>query len=253
MKLIVILNNKGGVGKTTSAVNLAYSFASKGKKTLLIDLDPSASASVHLGYDKNEKNFPTLCDYLLDNRREIDSYIHRYNENLFLLPSELQLSDYYQEINNESEDSLFKREQLKNNYDYVFFDSPPNTGLLALSSLSVSDFALIPVQAQYSAVAGLGITLDIIDKVKRHFNPGIKILGLFATYYDRRIRISEEVFNDLKMKYGSLLMDAKISVNSKLIEAYKNRKTIHEYLPSARGSAEYDNLADEALLRLECE
>ena len=251
MKLIVIVNNKGGVGKTTSVVNLAYSFSQAGKKVLLVDLDPSASASIHLGFDKTKDKFLTICDYLVDRNQNIKNCIHKYSDNFDVLPSELLLADLYQEIFNDEEDKqLIKREALNLGYDLVLFDSPPNTGNLAFNSLSISDFVLIPVQVQYSAISGLQITLDTVDKIKRHFNSNLKILGMFATYFDKRIKVSSEVLELLKQQYGKLVLNSTIGVNSKLIEAYNNQKTIFEYSSNAKGSHDYSTLAEELLVMI---
>lgn len=251
MKLIVILNNKGGVGKTTSAVNLAHCFAKEGKKILLVDLDPSASASIHLGFDKKTKNFLSLCDYLIDKSRGIESSIQNYCENFDLLPAEILLSDYYQEIQNDEDNRfLLERKEFEKGYDIVLFDCPPNTGNLALNSLSMADYVLIPIQAQYSAISGLYITLDVVDKVQRHFNEKLKVLGLFATYYDRRMKLSQEVIELLKNKFGKIMLNSSIGVNSKLIEAFYSQKTILEYSPNAKGAEDYKNLADEILDKL---
>lgn len=251
MKLIVILNNKGGVGKTTSAVNLAYCISLLKKKVLLVDLDSSASASIHLGFDKTKKKFPTICDFIIDKSKTLKSYTQKYSENLDVIPSERLLSDFYQEVaNDEDEKQLLQRSSFNSEYDFVFFDSPPNMGNLVFNSLSISDYVLIPAQVQFSALSGLYITIELVDKVKRYFNPELKILGLFATYFDRRIKISEEVFNQLKENFGSKLFDSTISINSKLIEAYNNEKTVIEYFPGAKGSLDYMNLAKEILMRI---
>ncbi len=251
MKLIVIVNNKGGVGKTTSVVNLAYSFSQAEKKVLLVDLDPSASASIHLGFDKTKDKFLTICDYLVDRNQNIKNCIHKYSDNFDVLPSELLLADLYQEILNDEEDKqLIKREALNLGYDLVLFDSPPNTGNLAFNSLSISDFVLIPVQVQYSAISGLQITLDTVDKIKRHFNSNLKILGMFATYFDKRIKVSSEVLELLKQQYGKLVLNSTIGVNSKLIEVYNNQNTVFEYSSNAKGAYDYNTLAEELLVMI---
>ncbi|PKL88307.1 MAG: sporulation initiation inhibitor Soj [Ignavibacteriae bacterium HGW-Ignavibacteriae-2] len=251
MKLIVVINNKGGVGKTTSVVNLASCFSSLGKKTLLVDLDPSASASVHLGFEKTKIQFPTLCDYLIDRDRPLENFVSCYSENYFVLPSEFLLAEYYQEIQAEEDvEFLIKREDIENNYDIVLFDCPPNTGSLALNALSIADFVLIPVQAQYSSVAGLNITLDVIDKVNRHFNKNLKILGFFATFYDRRIKVTERVVNILNERFGDKVLKSTIGVNSKLIEAFNEQETIYQYASSSKGAEDYKRLAIELLNKI---
>jgi len=251
MKLIVILNNKGGVGKTTSAVNLAYCISLLKKKVLLVDLDSAASASIHLGFDKTKKKFPTICDFIIDKNKSLKNYTQKYSENLDVIPSERLLSDFYQEVANDEDDKqLLQRNYFNSEYDFIFFDSPPNMGNLVFNSLSISDYVLIPAQVQFSAISGLYITLELVDKVRRYFNSRLKVLGLFATYFDRRIKLSEEVFKQLKEQFGDQLFDSTISINSKLIEAYNNEKTVVEYFPGAKGSLDYMNLAKEVLMRI---
>ncbi|HQF43170.1 MAG TPA: ParA family protein [Ignavibacteriaceae bacterium] len=251
MKLIVILNNKGGVGKTTSAVNLAYCISLLKKKVLLVDLDSAASASIHLGFDKTKKKFSTICDFIIDKNKSLKNYTQKYSENLDVIPSERLLSDFYQEVANDEDDKqLLQRNYFNSEYDFIFFDSPPNMGNLVFNSLSISDYVLIPAQVQFSAISGLYITLELVDKVRRYFNSRLKVLGLFATYFDRRIKLSEEIFKQLKEQFGDQLFDSTISINSKLIEAYNNEKTVVEYFPGAKGSLDYMNLAKEVLMRI---
>lgn len=251
MKLIAILNNKGGVGKTTSTVNLAFAVSQTMKKVLIVDLDPSASASYHLGFDKSKKSFSTLCDFLINMDNSIRNYIHKYTDNLDILPSEVLLSDFCQELQDDEGDKLFiKREHLSLGYDYIFFDCPPNTGSLTLNILTISDYVLIPVQVQYTALSGLYITLDLVNKVKRHLNDKLKILGLFATYFDKRIKVSTDVLEQLKYELDGMVFNSTIGINSKIIEAYNKQKTVIEYSPKAKGSLDYKELALEFLKKI---
>ena len=252
MKFVVILNNKGGVGKTTAAVNLAAWIAKLQRRCLLVDLDPSASASIHLGFEKKPGDHQTLCDYLINPQRKLPNYIYPANsENLFCLPSEPALSEFYEEMQQEEETDFFlRRSDFPNKYDLVLFDSPPNMGNLALNALAIADYVLIPVQTQYLALSGLELTLKTIEKAQRHLNAKLKILGFFGSHYDRRTRVAIDVYDEIKKRFGSKVFDTVIGINSKLIEAYHARKPILQYAPGARGSRDYRRLAEEILQKL---
>ena len=252
MKLIVVINNKGGVGKTTSVVNLAASFARLGKKTLLVDLDPSASASIHLGFDKVTNNYKTLCDFLLTEDRKLKNYIYPTSEkNLFCLPSETALSEFYDEILQEQEVEFFlERKDFPKENDIIIFDTPPNMGSLAINALAITDYALIPIQTQHMALTGLDLTIKLVEKAQRHLNPNLEILGYFGTNYDRRTNVAKEVYASIQSRFGEKMFNTVIGINSKLIEAYRAQKPILAYAPSARGAKEYKALASEIIKRL---
>jgi chromosome partitioning protein len=252
MKLIVVINNKGGVGKTTSVVNLAASFARLGKKTLLVDLDPSASASIHLGFDKVTINYKTLCDFLLSEDRKLKNYIYPTSEkNLFCLPSETALSEFYDEILQEQEVEFFlERKDFPKENDIIIFDTPPNMGSLAINALAITDYALIPIQTQHMALTGLDLTIKLVEKAQRHLNPNLEILGYFGTNYDRRTNVAKEVYASIQSRFGEKMFNTVIGINSKLIEAYRAQKPILAYAPSARGAKEYKALASEIIKRL---
>lgn len=252
MKFIVMINNKGGVGKTTSSVNLAACFAKLGKQCLLVDLDPSASASIHLGFDKSDKTHQTLCDFLLSSDRKLNDYIYpTVQQGLFCLPSEPALSDFYDEIQQEEQvDFFIKRSLFSKKYSIVLFDSPPNMGNLALNALAIADYALVPVQTQYLALSGLDLTVKLLDKAKRHLNSSLEILGYFGTQFDRRTNVAKFVLNELQDRFGKKMFKTVIGVNTKLIEAYHAQKPINSYFPSARGAKEYGQLAEEILQRI---
>jgi chromosome partitioning protein len=252
MKLIVVINNKGGVGKTTSVVNLAASFARLGKKTLLVDLDPSASASIHLGFDKVTNNYKTLCDFLLSEDRKLKNYIYPTSEkNLFCLPSETALSEFYDEILQEQEVEFFlERKDFPKENDIIIFDTPPNMGSLAINALAITDYALIPIQTQHMALTGLDLTIKLVEKAQRHLNPNLEILGYFGTNYDRRTNVAKEVYASIQSRFGKKMFNTVIGINSKLIEAYRAQKPILAYAPSARGAKEYKALASEIIKRL---
>jgi len=252
MKLVVVINNKGGVGKTTSVVNLAASFAHMGRQTLLVDLDPSASASIHLAFDKKANEHLTLCDYFLAQDRKLGKYIYPSSEqNLYCLPSEPALSEFYDEIQQEEDIEFFlKRTDFGRKYDIVIFDTPPNMGNLAMNALAIAHFALIPIQTQYLALTGLDLTIKLVEKAKRHLNPKLEILGYFGTHYDRRTNVAKEVYAAVLKRFGKKVFKTVIGVNSKLIEAYHAQKPIISYSASARGSKEYSALAKEITKRM---
>jgi len=253
MKSIVVLNNKGGVGKTTSVVNIAACLGYINKPTLVVDLDPAASASIHLGFSKDEQAVETLCDYILDGQKKINNYIYntKFN-NLYCLPSEPSLSEFYDEMLLEQNSEFFlTREVLPKEYDFILFDSPPNMGSLALNALAIADFVLIPVQTQYLALTGLELTLKSVSKVQRRLNPDLKVLGFLATQYDRRTRVAKEVLHYMKDRFKSELFSTAIGVNSKLVEAFDARKPIIYKTPSARGALEYNRLSKEIEKKIE--
>jgi chromosome partitioning protein len=252
MKSIVVLNNKGGVGKTTSVVNIAACLARLNHPTLVVDLDPAASASIHLGFSRDEQNIKTLCDYIVGGQQKIDKYIYKTDfDNLFCLPSEPSLSDFYDEMLLEQDSTFFlTKKVLPRNYDFILFDSPPNMGSLALNALAIADFVLIPVQTQYLALTGLELTLKSVSKVQRRLNPQLKILGYFATQYDRRTRVAKDVLQHLQDRFKKELFKTSIGVNSKLVEAYDARKPIIYNTPSARGALEYAQISNEIIKKI---
>ena len=252
MKSIVVLNNKGGVGKTTSVVNIAACLAASNKKTLVIDIDPAASASIHLGFSKEEQAVPTLCDYIVGGQKDISNFIYPTQfKNLFCLPSEPSLSEFYEEMIAEQDSGFFvTAKALPKEFDFIIFDSPPNMGSLGLNALAIADYVLIPVLTQFLALTGLELTLKSVSKVQRRLNPDLKILGYFATQYDRRTRVAKKVLAHLQERFKKEMFDTAIGINSKLIEAFDARKPIIHKTPTARGALEYTILSKEILKRI---
>jgi chromosome partitioning protein len=252
MKSIVVLNNKGGVGKTTSVVNIAACLAQSGKSTLVVDLDPAASASIHLGLSKDESEVATLCDYIVNGQKGIKEYIYKTKfKNLSCLPSEPSLSEFYDEMLLEQDAEFFlTKKTLPQDFKFILFDSPPNMGSLALNALAIADYVLIPVLTQYLALTGLELTLKSVAKVQRRLNPDLKILGYFATQYDQRTRVAKDVLKHLQERFKNELFKTSIGINSKLIEAFDARKPIIHKSPSAKGAQEYTQLSKEILKRV---
>ncbi len=252
MHILAIINNKGGVGKTTSAVNLAAAFTEQKHRTLLVDLDPAASASLHLGLDRSQGEHQTICDYLLNRKQNLADFIYPTSfPGLDCIPSEPALSEFYEEMVQEQEvDFFISPQDFPPQYDLVILDCPPNLGNLAYNALAISNFVLIPVQTHFLALTGLELTLKTVSKVQRHLNPDLQILGYFGTQFDRRTRAANEVVRLLKEKFGEQVFNTVIGVNTKLSEAYNAQKPVLSYASSARGAKEYRALAREILKRL---
>jgi chromosome partitioning protein len=253
MRVLAVINNKGGVGKTTSAVNLAAWFARMGNETLLVDFDPSAGASIHLGFDPGAKSAPTLCDYLIARERGLGEFIHPTALNgLSCLPSEPSLGEFYEEVQQgDGVEFFLDREKFPGKFQFVVCDCPPNMGSLALNALSLGDYAVVPVQTQYLSLPGLDMTLEVVDKAQRRINPRLKVLGFFGTHFDRRTTVAQQVLDLLRKRFGKRMFKTVIGVNSKLIEAFHARQPVLLYAPRARGSEDYQQLAKEMLKRIE--
>ncbi|MBP1647619.1 MAG: chromosome partitioning protein [Bacteroidetes bacterium] len=252
MHVLAVINNKGGVGKTTSAVNLAAWFARMGHETLLVDFDPSAGSSLHLGFDPAANSASTLCDYLIVRDGRLGEHIHATTvSGLSCLPSEPSLGEFYEEVQQgDGVEFFLNRKDIPEKFRFVICDCPPNMGSLAFNALSLADFAVVPIQTQYLSLPGLDLTLEVVDKARRRLNPSLKLLGFFGTHFDRRSAVAGKVLDLLRQRLGSQMFRTVIGVNSKLIEAFQARLPVLLYAPRARGSEEYRQLAKEMLKRM---
>jgi len=252
MRVLAVINNKGGVGKTTSAVNLAAWFARMGHETLLVDFDPSAGASLHLGFNAEAKTASTLCDFLIGRDKQLGEFIHPTAvSGLSCLPSEASLGDFYEEVQQgDGVDFFLERKDVPVRFSTVICDCPPNMGSLALNALALADYAAVPVQTQYLSLPGLDLTLEVVEKAQRRINPQLKLLGFFGTHFDRRTTVAQNVLDLLRKRFKTQMFRTVISVNSKLIEAFHAGQPVLLYAPRARGSEEYQQLAREMLRRM---
>lgn len=246
MKIISVVNQKGGTGKTTTLLNLSSALADSGQRVLLIDFDPQANASSGLGVRNATKN---VYDLLVGKASFFES-LSKIKENLFLIPAAEQLAGANIELVSE-ENREFKLakilEHLPQDYDFVFIDTPPSLGLLTINSLTAAHQALIPVQAEYYALEGLSQLISTIGLVKESLNPNLEIMGSIITMYDDKIRLSHDVLEELHKNFPFMVFRTVIPRNVKLAEAPSFGKSIFEYAPKSSGARAYRRLAKEFL------
>lgn len=247
-KVISVANQKGGVGKTTTTVNLGTILAKKGKKVLLIDADPQGNATSGLGVEK-EVEFSTY-DILVNDTEIKDAIQDTIIKNLKVCPSNINLAGAEVELV-----SMMSREQrlkekldmVKDKFDYILIDCPPSLGLITLNSFTASNSVLIPVQCEYYALEGLGQLLNTINLVKKHLNKEIKIEGALLTMYDMRTNLSNQVVKEVKKYFGDKVYKTVIPRNVRLSEAPSYGMPITEYDPRSKGAKSYIKFAKEFL------
>jgi chromosome partitioning protein len=252
MKVIAFMNNKGGVGKTTSVQNVGYQFAQKGHKTLLIDLDPQSNLSQAFGLeDKDVTIYECLSDENMGT--PLTKAVTVINENLHVVPSVLQLSTSEVDlINRFSRENILKRliEEVAADYEFVFLDCPPSMGILTINALTASNFVFVPLQAEFFSFKGIDALNLFIHKIKKQINPKLQLLGVFMTMYKKQQNLSHSVRQTVREFFGEQLLDSIVRVNISLSEAQSQAKPIFEYAPQSNGAEDYKALADEIFNRL---
>lgn len=252
-RIFAIANQKGGVGKTTTAINLATAIAACGYKTLIIDLDAQGNASTGLGVLPDERE-DTSYEILIDRMDATEALMETTIPNLSLIPSTVDLSGAEIELIDADRREYRLKDSLKKargEYDYILVDCPPALGLLTLNALSAADAVLVPLQCEFYALEGLSHLLKTIDRVKRAFNPGLDIEGVILTMHDQRNNLSEMVEADVRDHFGDKVYNTVIPRNVRVSEAPSHGKPVLLYDVNCRGAQAYIHLAGEVMKREE--
>ena len=251
-KVITVTNQKGGVGKTTTSINLAFYLAKSGKDTLLIDFDPQGNASSGLGIDKRELD-KSMCDVMLGEVKlaEVITKVEK-NKHLFVAPTIPELANVeVQMAEMEDKFRILKHaiETVSDKYEYIIIDSPPSLSLLTVNGMIAADYLLLPVQTEFYALEGVAQLLESMNLVKKAMNPDLKLLGVLATMYDRRTALSSQVLAEVKKYFKDKVFDTTIPRNVRLAEAPSHGVAIGQYDRFSKGAKAYKSLAEEVIER----
>lgn len=251
-KVISFSNQKGGVGKTTSCVNISAQIANKGKKVLMIDMDPQGNATSGLGIQKSKaKN--TIYDVIIGRCDIKDAIIKTKFKNLSVVPANIDLAGAeieLQELDEVLNYTKLALDSVKEEYDYIFIDCPPSLGMLTVKALSVSDGVIIPMQCEFYSLEGMSQLLNTVKRIKSVYNPDLQVVGILLTMYNGRLTLTGQVVAELKKYYADLLFRVPISRTVRISEAPGYGEPICYHDPYGKGSLEYAAVAKELMLRI---
>ena len=250
MPILGVINQKGGVGKTTTAINLAAALAMLNRRVLLVDLDPQANASSGIGVTDPET---TVYDVLIGKASARQVIKESNIPNLKILPASSDLAGAAVELDATTDNMKLLSKSLlavRPNYDFIIVDSPPSVGALTLNSLAAADMLIIPLQAEYYALEGIAKMTDTVERVKGSLNPDLSILGILITMYDNRTKLSKEVEDNVRKHFGGLVFTSVIPRNVRLAEAPSYGQSVFEFAADSQGAEAYKQLAEEVLERV---
>lgn len=248
--IIAVINQKGGVGKTTTTVNMGSYLAKMGKSVLIVDADPQGNATSGLGLDKTSAQYTTY-DILLNKTALASAILETTQNGLSVVASNANLAGAEVELVDQEQRELSLKKALQSAaYDYVLIDCPPALGLLTINALTAANWVIIPVQAEYYALEGLSQLLDVMQRVRQGLNTQLELLGVVATMFDSRTTLADNVFAELKKHFGAKLFTTVIPRNVRLAEAPSYGKTIHEHDKWSKGARAYKQLAKEVDARV---
>ena len=250
-KIVSFSNQKGGVGKTTTCVNMAAYIAAEGKKVLLVDMDPQGNATTGLGFSKSSLE-QSIYSVLIDDEKALENIMPTEVENLDLLPSNIDLAGAEVElVYKKNLERVLKNalEEIRSRYDYILIDCPPSLGLLTINALACADSVIIPIQSEYYALEGLSQLMNSISLVKQHLNAGLEVDGVVLTMYDSRSLISKQIAEEIKKFFTKRLFEIVVPRNVRLVEASSYGKPIMMHDPKCTGARAYKALTLEYLAR----
>jgi len=248
MEIIAFMNQKGGVGKTTSAVNIGAGLARLGRRVLLIDIDPQAHATISLGLPEEMEK--TIYELLTDAAPAADVIIER--DGLAVIPSGLQLAAAEMQLVGLPAREMIMKAAIADivvNYDYVLIDCPPSIGALTMNALAAATAVYVPIKTEYLPTRGIAQLTNTVDLIRQRLNPGLKIKGVFGTFYDGRRTIDRDVLEYIRQIFGAAVFETLIRPNVSLAEAPQNGQTIFEYAPASHGAADFAALCQEIVSR----